>query len=476
MQDLLLYEGIPQLLTLVISYILLWSLSCVAGLIMSAVIGVYLVWMLYLNLKVVEVCVPIDSEFRRINRHRTERWDKIERVKTNGKENEETIGMTAWFDKALVEDRAFWLWYIKQNTMRGIVNVIGLTAIIIYGAWLVWSRQWSIGLLYPLFSWSTKVSENIWQIGHVEHQLNWNMPAVRAMIDALSIPPDILDSASLVKIAKTHPIGISFKDVSHTYPIETDEDDNVCGKAPVPVLKNINFKIEAGEKAAIIGPSGAGKTTLMRLALRFMDPEEGSIYLNGYNLRDIKSESLMHHVGYIPQNAQVFDGTIRYNLTYGLLPEIRDKISDKELWDLMQLLKIDFGARLTDGLDTIVGRNGIKLSGGQAQRLMIGAAVIKRPLFMVIDEATSSLDSSTEKAVQQGLAEILNGPVTALVVAHRLSTVRHLCNKFIVLRNSEDVVADEPQIEAIAASFEELYQKSSIFRGLANDQNIIISK
>ena len=212
----------------------------------------------------------------------------------------------------------------------------------------------------------------------------------------------------------------------------------------------------------------------MRLLLRYADPDAGCIHVNGYKLNEVNLESWMRLVGYIPQHPQVFDGTIRYNLTYGLTEQERQKITDDELWRIMKLLQIDFGARLTDGLDTLVGRNGIKLSGGQAQRLMIGAAAIKRPLFMVIDEATSSLDSTTEKLVHDGLVQVLSGNVSALVIAHRLSTVRDLCDKFVVLRESTCLTGNDSQVEATASTFEELYRISPTFRRLADDQGINI--
>jgi len=145
------------------------------------------------------------------------------------------------------------------------------------------------------------------------------------------------------------------------------------------------------------------------------------------------------------------------------------------LWKLMTLLQIDFKDRLTNGLDTVVGKNGIKLSGGQAQRLMIGAAVIRRPWLLVIDEATSSLDSVTEHEVQAGLATVLAGSATsALIVAHRLSTVRHLCTRFVVLKAANDVQNSESQVEAIASSFEDLYRESPTFRRLADYQGVTV--
>ena len=226
---------------------------------------------------------------------------------------------------------------------------------------------------------------------------------------------------------------------------------------------------------ALLGPSGAGKTTVMRKLLRFEDPTSGRILVDGVDLRSCTQTSWRRGIGYIPQQSQVFDGTIRYNLTYGLSPEERAKVTDEELWRVMRLLKIDFEERLTRGLDTLVGKNGIKLSGGQAQRLMIGAAVMRKPWLLVIDEATSSLDSTTEKQVQEGLAQVLlQSETSALIVAHRLSTVRHLCDTFVVLKNANEVVNGDSQVEAIAHSFEELYRISSTFRRLADDQGIKI--
>jgi ATP-binding cassette subfamily B protein len=240
-------------------------------------------------------------------------------------------------------------------------------------------------------------------------------------------------------------------------------------------LTRVSFAIEPGEKVALLGASGAGKTTVMRKLLRFDDPTSGCVLVDGIDLRTIRQTSWRQGIGYIPQQAQVFDGSIRYNLTYRLSPEERARVTDADLWKLMQLLQIAFKDRLTQGLDTIVGKNGIKLSGGQAQRLMIGAAVIKRPWLLVVDEATSSLDSATEHEVQAGLATVLSGSATsALIVAHRLSTVRHLCTKFVVLKAANEVPGGESQVEAIASSFEVLYRESPTFRRLADYQGVAV--
>lgn len=475
LHNMMLFEGIPTLLSLLFSYLMIWVFSFVAGTIITAVIAIYLIWMLFLNQKVIEVCFPIDKEFRRLNRHRIERWEKIERVKTCGKESEELSFMIEWFDRAINQDRSFWIWVIRQCSFRGLVNFFGFFLILSYGAWQAWSGNWVVGSLYSLYIWSLRVCENIWHIGDIEHEFNWNMPAVRSMINALSIKPDLAEKIDSIDISKSPTTKVEFRNITHTYPIGGNGDGREKPSIScVPVVNKINFEIEAGEKVALIGESGAGKTTIMRLLLRYMDPNFGDILVNSKNLRDIAIGSWMSCIGYIPQQPQIYDGTIRYNLTYGLNPQEREKITDEELWVLMRSLKIDFGNRLTNGLETMVGRSGIKLSGGEAQRLMIGAAVIRNPPLLIVDEATSNLDSSTEKAVQAGLAAILSGKVSALIVAHRLSTVRKLCNKFIVLKNSDEVKIGDSQVEAIAGSFEELYKISPTFRRLADDQDIVI--
>lgn len=483
-QEMILFNWMSTMLNLFITFFFLWYLSRFVGLVITLLLLNYFVWTLFLNRRCLEACTPLDAEFRKHNRYRVERWDKIERVKTCGKETEEADHITEWKKGIFVQDRKFWLWFIKMINFRSLIDVAVLTLIMVYGAWRAWEGVWTIGLLYPLFSWSQVFTNNMWMISQMEHQLNSAMPSVRSMMEALNAPSDVVDRPEAAALPAEARPRVEFCGVGHTYAAAgLDEDEaglaapaanTASGAKPKAVLTNVSFSVESGEKVALIGSSGAGKTTIMRLLQRYMDPEKGSILVDGRDLRDYRLATWTSALGYIAQQPQVLDGTIRSNLLYGLPPAERDKVTDEDLWSLIRRLKIDFGDRLTDGLDTKVGRNGIKLSGGEAQRLMIGAAAMRRPRFMVIDEATSSLDSSTEKEVQRGLAEVLAGDMGALIIAHRLSTVRRLCTKFVVLRSSEEMVNGEPQIEAVAGSFEELYRISPTFRRLADDQGVVI--
>jgi ABC-type multidrug transport system fused ATPase/permease subunit len=479
LENTLMFEGSSSMISLAVALTLLWLRVPSAGFFMTLLLASYLVWLVYLNRNISEKCVPFDKEFRRINRWEHERWEKIERVKTCAKEGQEIAYQNRSFQRVLGEERRFWLWFIGKVTWRGYSNRLVLLGTLGYGAWLIWRGNWSNGVFVPLLMYATKVSESIWHIGHIEHQVNWNMPAIRTAMLTLTVPPDITDKPKAVALKRKDGVRVEMRNVCYAYAREKCDLPGLpastkgASKPGTPILRNVSLTIEPGEKAALIGPSGAGKTTIMRLLMRYMDPTSGVILVDGHDLREVRLSSWLNLIAYVPQQAQVFDGTIRDNLLYRFTDEPIN-VSDQELWAIMRKLKIDFGDRLTEGLDTRVGRHGIELSGGEQQRLMIGAAAMRKPIFMVVDEATASLDATTEKAVQKGLEEVLGDHIGALIITHRLSTVRRLCSKFFVLRDSEGLAPGESQLEAAARSFEELYSISPTFRLLADDQGVVV--
>ncbi len=347
-----------------------------------------------------------------------------------------------------------------------------LLAVMGYGVYKALYCGMPIGLLYPLYIWTSQLADNLWRVGSLENQVNFVAPSILAMKEALTMPVGLRIKQDPKKLGLDPSCRIEFENVCHVY---SGQKDGECAQAAeetgkdVPVLEEISFTIEPGEKVALIGSSGAGKTTIMRLLLRYMDPTSGNIRIDGTDLRDLDLNSWLRIVGYVPQQAQILDGTIRYNLIYGVPDSEKENISDEKLWEIMQSLQIDFGERLTHGLDTMVGRNGIKLSGGQAQRVMIGSAVTKMPRFMIIDEATSSLDPTTEKLVQEGLEKVLTSERGALIITHRLNTVRRICDKFVMISGN----GKGSRVIAVAKSFEELASECPEFRELAKDQGIV---
>ena len=467
LEGMLLFEGIEALLNIALPFIALWIFTITSGrwavgLIIMLILASHLAWTLFLNQQVLRVCLPIDKMWRFLNRYRVERWQRVERVKTNAKEEDERREIERLFDQAIQPDRKFWFWFIRQATYRNTIADALLFTLIAYCVRSVWVGDMALGSLWFLVSWGSQFSTTLWHIGHIEHQFNFFTPSIMGMKEALTMPKGIGTCDAPTAIKPAQPFRVEFESVGYHYEHQTADKD------AIPTLENVSFTIEPGEKVALIGPSGAGKSTIMKLLLRYMDPTEGRILIDGVDLRHVQLETWLSQIGYVAQQFEVFDGTIRYNLTYGLSEDRKRTISDEDIWKVMRMLQIDFGDRLVDGLNTRIGFNGIKLSGGQNQRLMIGAAALKAPRFMIIDEATSSLDATTERLVQDGLARVLHN-CGALIVTHRLNTVRRICDRFILLDRNEGCGGT---IHAVAESFEALAEISPAFRTLAMDQGI----
>ncbi|MGD9520686.1 MAG: ABC transporter ATP-binding protein/permease [Tepidiphilus sp.] len=200
-----------------------------------------------------------------------------------------------------------------------------------------------------------------------------------------------------------------------------------------PILREVDFTLPAGRTVAVVGSSGAGKSTLVRLLFRFYDATGGAVRVGGIDVRHLKQESLRRAVGIVPQETVLFHDTLGYNIRYG-----RPKASDEEVWAAIRAAQLDeLVARLPEGLETRVGERGLKLSGGEKQRVAIARVLLKNPRILVLDEATSSLDSATERAIQGQLERIAQGRTT-LMIAHRLSTVMH-ADEILVLEEGRIV-------------------------------------
>ena len=269
-------------------------------------------------------------------------------------------------------------------------------------------------LLFSLF-------QPLKNLTNVVNELQNGLASADRVFAIMDIKSDIQDVDNAFKVKDLNS-SLSFNDVSFTY-----------GNKDEKVLNNINFKINKGEIFALVGPSGAGKSTLVDLIPRFYDTLSGSIKIDGKDIKGLELKSLRSLMGIVTQETFLFDDTVKANISYGV-----ENISDDEIKDASKAANAhEFIKKLPDGYNTIIGERGVSLSGGQKQRIAIARAIVKNPPILILDEATSSLDSESEKYVQSAIENLMSER-TVFVIAHRLSTV-HNANKILVLENGQIV-------------------------------------
>ena len=285
---------------------------------------------------------------------------------------------------------------------------MGLAGVLImaYGGRLVIGGELTVGELFSFTIFLGFLVAPVVQMANIGTQMTEAFAGLDRTAELLSWPREDDDPR---RAAPMPPVGgrIVFEDVHFRY-----EDDK-------PVLKGIDFEARPGMVVALVGSSGSGKSTIAGLASSFLEPEEGQVLVDGVDLRDVKLESYRAQLGLVLQDDFLFDGTIRENLHFAR-PDAPDADVERAA---TQAYVTEFTARFPDGLDTVIGERGVKLSGGQRQRVTIARALLSDPRILVLDEATSSLDTESEALIQKSLAELMRGRTT-LVIAHRLSTIQ----------------------------------------------------
>lgn len=306
------------------------------------------------------------------------------------------------------------------NFGQGAIVTIGVTVIMILSAKEVAAGNITIGDLVLINTLMLQLFIPLSILGSVYRQLQYSLADMDLVIKLLDKTPEIIDASDAKPLTITN-AKVHFKDVDFHY----NEDRRILSK--------VNFEIPAGKKLAVVGPSGSGKSTLVRLLFRFYEISGGSIEIDDQAIANCTQESLRKEIGIVPQDTVLFNDTIRYNIAYAKPDATDDEvIAAANSADLGELL-----SRLPDGLDTVVGERGLKLSGGEKQRLAISRVILKAPKIIVFDEATSSLDSQSERAILDALNKISHN-ATTMVIAHRLSTVVD-ADKIVVLENGHVV-------------------------------------
>ncbi len=291
------------------------------------------------------------------------------------------------------------------NAGQTVILSGGLTILMLMSAQGVVAGKMTVGDFAMLFAYFMQLSQPLNLLGTVYREIRQALIDMETMFELLRIPSEVEDSPSAIPL-KVDGGEIVFENVSFHY----DKDRGI--------LDNISFRIPAGKTLAIVGPSGAGKSTISRILFRFYDISAGRVLIDGQDIRDVTQSSLRATVGMVPQDTVLFNDSIRYNIRYG-----RPSASDAEVESAAAQAQIaDFIRSLPKGYDAAVGERGLKLSGGEKQRVAIARTILKNPAILILDEATSALDTHTEKEIQSALKRISENRTT-LIIAHRLSTV-----------------------------------------------------
>lgn len=330
----------------------------------------------------------------------------------------------------------------SQNSMSALnfgqsaIIAIGVTIIMIFAAQEVVSARMSIGDLVMVNAFMLQLFIPLGALGMIYRQFKYTLADMDLVFKLLSREPEIQDQVDAKDLQVSNG-EVRFESVHFGY-----QDDR-------EILKGVDFSVPAGQTVAVVGHSGAGKSTLARLLFRFYEVNEGGIFIDGQNVREVSQSSLRKAIGIVPQDTVLFNDTIFYNIQYG-----NPQATDEQVHEAAKMAHIhDFIESLPEKWETKVGERGLKLSGGEKQRVAIARAILKRPAILVFDEATSSLDSATEQAIQRTLRQI-SASTTTLVVAHRLSTITD-ANQILVMGQGKVIER---------GSHSELLQKNGEYR------------
>ena len=410
------FEIVPVLVELIAVGIVLWVTF---GLLYAVVtVTTVIIYIIY-TIKVTEWRIGIRRQMNIADENAsTKAIDSLLNFETVKYFNSEKIEADR-FDNAMksYEDSA-----VKARASLSVVN-IGQGAIIAIGLFLIMgmagediaSEKMSIGDFVVVNTFLLQLYLPLNFLGFVYREIRQSLLDIGRMFALVDEMPDIVDKQNAYDL-DVHSGKIEFKNIKFSFGNRV-------------ILKNLNFVVNPGHKVAIVGPTGAGKSTISKLLFRFYDPSSGAISIDNQNIKNVTQSSLRSNIGVVPQDTVLFNDTIKYNISYS-----KPGASIEEINKAAKLSSIDrFIANLEIGYDTIVGERGLKLSGGEKQRVAIARALLKNPKIFIFDEATSALDSKTEKSIEKSLKKLSNKNTT-LVIAHRLSTIID-ADKIIVLEN-----------------------------------------
>jgi len=331
-------------------------------------------------------------------------------------------------------------WATFFPAMRFVAS-IGMVIVLGFGAYRVFSGALTLGGLVAFISYVASFYEPIHRLVQTDNIVQQAIAAGERVFELLDTAPEIEDAPDAIELPAIQG-AVVFEGVSFRY--GTGEE----------VLRDVSFQMRPGQVVALVGPSGAGKTSIANLIPRFYDPVSGRVTVEGHDVREVKLASLRRQIAVVLQDTFLFNGTVRDNVIYGK----PDASEDEMIAAAKAAYAHEFIMNLPQGYETEIGERGVRLSGGQKQRLALARAILTDPRILILDEATSSVDAEAEYLIQQALKKVLEGR-TALVIAHRLSTIRH-ADKIIALEDGRIVeVGDHRELLARGGLYSQMYRR-----------------
>lgn len=439
----LLHHGPEDLVISVIkiigSFVILMTVNIKLAMIMFAFIPLMAVFAFYYNGKMKTAFVHNREKIADINSQIEDSLAGIRVVKSFANEKEEMKKFKAGNDGFVNAKKVSYKYMGIYNSGLGAMTTLVTVAVIMSGVGMMFEGGVELTDLITFLLYINNFTDPVKKLVSFTEQFQNGYSGFERFLEVLSIAPDIADRPEAVSLEDVRG-DIEFRNVSFHY-----EDSQEC------VLNQINLKVKAGDYVALVGSSGAGKTTLCSLIPRFYEVSEGTVYVDGTDVRDIRLESLRNHVGIVQQDVYLFAGTIMDNIRYG-----KPGASDEEVVRAAKRANAhEFIMSFPEGYDTDIGQRGVKLSGGQKQRIAIARVFLKNPPILIFDEATSALDNESERVVQSSLENLAKNRTT-FVIAHRLTTIRN-AGKILVL--TEEGIAEE-------GTHEELLEKKGLYESL----------